>query len=275
MTSAAANPRVLPVISCVICLCFTSAAGADDKKLEEFASLFPTGRHLAEFSVTSIDTAEGDQLIWLPGYTLAYSTSLRFSGSVGVVESDLVGGNDSGSSSGLTDSQLLVQYDPSAQLTANAFLPDTVGLTFGLRVPTADHDKGLGVDLWAASLGAGWLVDFPWSFWLLPSLQYEFSFDEAPGVQRIERADLGLGLYWLFSFKGWLGIEPVIAHDLVEQDSAFDWSVVLGKAWSTGWAVDLRWSRLDRLDSAAVRDDEVLFFGISYQFGQPPLDFIP
>ena len=70
--------------------------------------------------------------------------------------------------------------------------------------------------------------------------------------------------------KGWLGIEPVLAYDFEENDAALDWSLVAGKAWSNGVAIDLRWTRLDRIDPAALRDDELVFLGISYQFGAPP-----
>ena len=251
----------------LISLAVCAELGADEADMTEYASLFPLGRHLVEFSYSKIDTTEGDQLLWLPQYTYAYSTSLRFSGSIGYSELNATGAS---ARSGATNSELLVQYDPSAQLTANAFIPDTLGFTFGLQIPTADHDKGLGTDFWAASLGFGWLIDFPLDFWLLPYTQYQFSFNEGPGQEEIKRVDLGLGLYWLFPFKGWLGIEPVIAYDANEKDNALDWSVVIGKVWSTGWGVDLRWSKLDRLDEEAIRDDELIFFGLSYQFGSPP-----
>ena len=239
-----------------------------DDDMAQLADLFPTGRHLTELTYTRIDTVFGDQDVWIPRYTYAYSTSLRLAASVGYVESaPSDAGRDRG---GQTDSVFLLQYDPSAQLTANAFVPDTVGLTMALQAPTGDHDKGIGEDLWAAQLGAGWLVDFPWDFWLLPSLQHEWTFSEGQDAQERERTDLGLGLYWLFPFKAWLGIEPGFAYDHVLDDSAFDWSIVLGKVWSSGWGVDVRWTNADRLEPRGVRDDEILFFALTYQFGAPP-----
>ena len=278
---------VKPIKRCIFVLCFFSLsllslyflslsflllsmaipAAADEDDMQQLAELFPSGRHLLELNYTSVDTIDGDQDIWLPRYTYAYSTSLRFSGSIGVATAD----KDS-IKRGPTDSVLLLQYDPSAQLTANAFVPDTVGLTFGLQIPTGDHSDGLGEDLWAAQLGAGWLVDFPLDFWLLPSIQHDWSFREGRDTASRQRTDIGLGLYWLFAFKGWLGIEPVIAYDHKLEDSGLDWSVVAGKAWSTGWGLELRWSSKDRIDERDIRDDSIFLLGLTYQFGRPPKD---
>ena len=250
------------------CLGLVAGAALAEDDMEQITKLFPTGRHLTELTYTRIDTALGDQDVWIPRYTYAYSTSLRMAGSIGYVETDPE--RPDRSRGGHTDSILLLQYDPSANLTANAFVPDTVGLTFALQLPTGEHDKGIGEDLWAAQLGAGWLVDFPLDFWLLPSVAHEWTFDEAPGTQERERSDLGLGLYWLFPFKTWLGIEPAFAYDHVADEEIFDWSVVVGKVWSSGWGFDLRWTNAERLEPRGVRDDNVLFFAVTYQFGEPP-----
>ena len=250
-------------------LAAATVAVADDSDMAELATLFPAGRHLLEVSYTHVDTEFGDRDIWLPRYTRAISTNLRASASVGYVIADPVGVNSR--EGGVTDSVVLLQYDPTARLTANAFVPDTLGIAVGLQLPTGDAARGLGEDLWAMSLGGGWLLDFPLDFWLLPSIQHEWTFSEGSPDDERERTDLGLGLYWLFApVKSWLGFEPTVAYDHVVEDSTFGWSLVLGKVWANGWGLDARWTKSDRLQPRGARDDTILVLSVSYQFGQPP-----
>ena len=251
----------------MLALCFCTAAAADDQDMQQLATLFPEGRHLTQLTYTAVDTAVGDRDIYLAGYTYAYSTRLRLSGNVGYTSVEPPGPAEK--QNGITDTTALLQYDPTASLTANAFVPDTLGFTFELQLPTGDPDKGIGEDLWAAALGGGWLIDFPFDFWLLPSLRHQWTFSEASDAQRRERTDLGLGLYWLFPTKAWLGLEPVLAYDHVVDDDALDWSLVAGKVWSSGWGIDFTWSSTDRLEPRGVRDDQLLLLTLSYQFGEP------
>ncbi len=246
----------------------TASSLANEEDLVALMEFYPSGRHLIEVTYTSLDTVLGDSDVYVAGYTLAYSNQLRFSAAAAFTELDPE--PPAGSASGLGDARFLLQYDPSANLTANAFIPENLGLTFALQAPTGDHEEGLGEDLWAAAIGAGWLVDFPLDFWLLPALSYERTFDEGPEALRRERADLSLGLYWLFTHRYWLGIEPILAYDFVADDEAIDWSVVGGKVFASGFGIDLGWSRTDRLQPRGVRDDEILTLNLSYQFGRPP-----
>ena len=122
------------------------------------ATLFPSGRHLVQLSYSRVVSEEAETEICPPTYTSAYSGSLRFSLTTGIVKvddiDDLRATPQTGKSfSGFADSRLLVQYDPSAKLTANAFVPDTLGITVGVQMPTGDHEKGLSVDAWIGQLG--------------------------------------------------------------------------------------------------------------------------
>jgi hypothetical protein len=255
----------------LLALCVCTPAIADDEDMLQLATLFPEGRHLAQLTYTALDTAVGDRDIYLAGYTYAYSNSLRFSGNTGYTSVEPP--SPAKKQNGMTDSTVLVQYDPSDRLSANAFVPETLGLTFELQLPSGDPDKGTGEDLWAATVGGGWLIDFPYDFWLLPSLRHQWTFSEGADAQRRERTDLGLGLYWFFPIKAWLGLEPVLAYDHAVDDDALDWSLVAGKVWSTGWGIDFSWSSTDRFEPQGVRDDQVLLLTLSYQFGEPPKVF--
>ena len=252
-----------------------SPALADEEDMEELAALFPGGRNLLQLAYTRVDSAESETAIWLPNYTHAYSRNLRFSLTAGIsTASDIVAlqgtPEESDSFSGIADSQFLVQIDPSAKLTASPVIPDTVGFTFSVQIPTGNQDKGLGVDAWIGQIGAGWLVDVPWRFWLLPSVQYQRSFSEGSEVPETDRITGGVGLYWLFPIKAWLGLAPSIGYDYFAEETFGNFSVVAGKSWSSGWGVDISWDRLDRIDPGARRDDEQIFFNLSYQFGKPP-----
>jgi len=150
-----------------------SIAVADEADKAELARLFPKGAHRLQMSYTYLNAAEADFAIWVPSYSWAYSRRLRITGLTGYADAKFHVPNaiDDSARSGLFDSFLVVQYDPGRRLTANSFVPNTLGLTFKLRAPTGDAAKGLGLDTWVGAVGAGWLVDFPYRFWLQPTRQ--------------------------------------------------------------------------------------------------------
>ena len=251
-----------------------SIAVADEADKAELARLFPKGAHRLQMSYTYLNAAEADFAIWVPSYSWAYSRRLRVTGLTGYADAKFHVPNaiDDAARSGLFDSFLVVQYDPGRRLTANSFVPNTLGLTFKLRAPTGDAAKGLGLDTWVGTVGAGWLVDFPYRFWLQPTIQYGHSLHQGSLGRDVETAEASLGLYWLFPFRAWLGIKPAFDCDLVLDDCGTNLSLTFGKSWPSGFTINLSADRLDRIDPLATRDDRQVFLSVSYQFGEPPPD---
>jgi len=254
------------------CLSVAGAVNADDADKAELAKLFPQGAHRIQLSYTHLNSAEADLDIWVPSYSWAYSKRLRLTGLTGYADASFHVPNSGGNSDrgGRFDSFLVVQYDPGERLRANSFVPNTLGLVFKLRAPTGEADKGLGIDAWSGTIGAGWLIDSPYRFWLQPTIQYERSFAKGSLGVDINRAEVSAGLYWLFPFRAWLGIRPSYDCNFELDGCGTNLSATVGKTWSSGIALSLSADRLDRIDPLARRDDRQLFLSVSYQYGNPP-----
>jgi hypothetical protein len=94
--------------------------------------------------------------------------------------------------SGWGDTVIAFQYDPSARLTSGAWVPDTLGFSASLVMPTGDEDQGLGGDAWTAEVGAGWLLDLPFNFLVIPNAAYRKSFRNGDSANRLDEVTVGL-----------------------------------------------------------------------------------
>lgn len=172
--------------------------------------------------------------------------------------------------SGWGDSVIGFQYDPSAQLTSGVWVPDTLGVYGSLLMPTGDKYQGLTGDTWVAELGGGWLLDMPLNFWIIPTTVYRKSFKDGDFAYRMNEAVVGLGFYWFFPFRAWLGIEPYLGWDFERNTDIDQFRLYAGKAFTNGLAMEVSWGTQDRVEQGAVRDDDILVFSLSWQFGAPP-----
>lgn len=247
----------------------------EEQEQAGIGDVFFDGRHRIDLSYAQIEGFDGDLTLTLPGYTYSFSNQFRVSALTSYVEADFPANEAFGiaeeiDNSGWGDSLVAFQYDPGANLTSGAWVPDNLGLTASLIMPTGDADKALSGDAWVAELGGGWLLDFPLDFWLIPSVAYRRSFEHGDLAYRLDEATVGLGFYWLFRFRAWLGIEPYVGWDF-ERDTDIDqFRIYAGKAFANGLALEVQWGTQDRVEQGTLRDDDVLVFSLSWQFGAPP-----
>ena len=253
-------------------MCLAGLVDASDDQSSENRSPLNDSRHRLELGYTSIDGFDGDLLVLTPSYTFSKSPHLRFTGSTQLVKLSVPKSADSDSErhTGLGDSIVTVQFDPGARLTASPWVPDTVGVFGAFLLPTGDVDEGLGLDAWAASIGAGWPLAVSDSFMAAPTLFYTRTFAHGDDAARIEELGIGVTLLWLSPIGAWLGIEPFISRDLENNENIDSYSLVIGKTFRNGLGVDLRWGTQHRFENFAERDDEVFLLSISWQFGDPP-----
>lgn len=265
--------RTAAVLACL--LAPVRVAMATDAELPPLLQDLPTGRHLLELGYTSIDGFDGDTLVLVPGYTYSYSHSLRFSAATQLVE--LQQPSDPGSGSGKTDDKtglgdsfITVQYDPGEQLTSNPWIPNTLGLFGALLLPTGDASEGLGGDAWGASAGAGWPIFLSSRFMAIPTFAYTRTFYGGKDEFTLDQLTLGATLIWLLPFHAWLGVEPSYSWDFDLNKTDDNYHLVAGKFFRNGLAFDVQWGYQRRYEKYATRDDEVLLFNLSWQFGSPP-----
>lgn len=250
-------------------------ACADEADAQYLRDTLPSGRHRIDIGLSRLDTSLGDVDVLLPSYTLAISDNMRVNMTASLVRSNLEttgadGSRISGTEYGNGDTQLFFQYDPSAHMTASPWIPESVGLSAGLLLPTGNAENALGGDTWVASLSAGRPVDLLQNFWLLPSLSYERSFHGGEYAALINELQFALGLHWLFPVGVWIGYDPELIRDLAKHEWSVDHAITLGWVSQTGLGLSLEYGSRDRWDPLSHFEDKALFLNLFYQFGGTP-----
>jgi hypothetical protein len=249
---------------------------AEEKDVSHIPDPLPSGRHRIDFDWSRIATSGGDRDVLLPGYTLAFRGDMRFGVSAALVHSDLDstgkdGDKVSSTGYGIGDTELLYQYDPSGALTASPWVPESVGITAGLLVPTGDAQEALGGDVWVASFGFGWTNKVLSNFWLIPALGYERSFNGGEHADTTNQLEFGLDFYWIFPFGLWVGYEPLVSRDFDQNEWGNDHTFVIGWIPQRGPGLSLEYGNPDlRLEQLAGRDDRIFLLNIFYQYGRAP-----
>lgn len=263
-TAATAARRGLCACLTVTTLLFgplVSRAGAGEE-------LPPEGRHRLDVSVSSLDATEGDAYTALAGYSLTlndeFRLGLRSNYTFIHSESSFID-----SDSGPGDTDLLLQWDPSRSITSSPWIPDSLGFTLNLTIPTGDAGALLGGDQFVGGIGVGWVAKVLGNLHVLPSAAYSRSFAEGSKAAGLELADLGLSLIWITPSGFWMGYTPFLQRDLDQHTWTDEHGVVVGKMWLNRYGVSLAYGRRNRLDPTARRDDYTAFFSFYYQFGRP------
>ena len=267
------------MVRLIVILAFCSASllcppgvNAGEEDTANIADFFPDGRHRLDVSYSQVEGFDGDVTLTLPAYTYSFSRQLRASVVTSYVELDFPASEELGTAeeideSGWGDTVIGFQYDPGARLTSGAWVPSTLGFFSSLVMPTGDADQGLSGDAWTAEVGAGWLLDLPFNFLVIPNTGYRKSFKNGDSAYRLDEVTVGLGLYWLFPFRAWLGIEPYLGRDFERNTTIDQFRIYAGKSFTNGLAVEIQWGSQNRVDEG---DDDVLALSFSWQFGQAP-----
>lgn len=235
------------------------------------AQEWPDGRHRVDLSYFQIDYGEGDANLILPGYTVVVTPSVR----VGVTGSYLAAAlNDSDSGtgrereSGWGDGTISLQWYPEETFSANPWIPERLGLYSIITVPVGK--RSLSLNAWDVELGLGVPLLVGSRFAFIPSVYYRTTFSESEDVEKDREAGVAPAVYWLFGERIYIGYAPNIAYDWQFDEWSYDQSLIAGKQFRSGFGVELRIERSDRLDPAAVRDDYAVVAGIHYVFGKLP-----
>ena len=246
-----------------MCLAQTDDADADDERVD--------GRFLLDLSYTSTDAFEGVADVFTPGFTWLLGADLRIGASTTYVTFDLsseLKPENKHNSHGLGDSVFFVQYDWDERLTASPWVPDDVGMSLSLLVPTGDAESFLSNDTWAANLSTSWpiLMEGKWLF--NPVVSYSFTFNEGLLADPVSALDFGLGVVRLFPSRFWIGYTPTVWFNFKTDTWNFDDHFTIGKMFSNGMGVGLDYGYLARNSKLFARYDDTLMLNFYYQFGR-------
>ena len=191
----------------VVVLGSVSIASAEQESSETEKE--PAPRHRISFGAQWFDSAEGDSVTGSLVYSWVPLKHHGFAATMLLVGSDVSGAEGSG----IGDTRLQYSWVPSADITAAAWVPTTLGLGFGLIVPTGDPAKGTGVDRWVAIPTFGWVFTLGKKFALQPSLQYLYSFGEEISDQHIRSANLVLTFLYVTKKGFWIDYTASVFRD--------------------------------------------------------------
>jgi len=244
----------------VSCLAQTDT-GEDSAETKE-------GRFLLDLSYTKVDSNEGKTDLLSPGFSWLIHPSLRAQ-----VSTDLVyfnpEQNASGvqSSRGLGDSVFSIQYDWQERLTVSPWVPDNIGTSLSILIPTGDAKKFLSLDTWAGSIAFSWPITIKDEWLLNPVINYNFTFSEGKLADPTHVGEVGIGLVRLFPHQFWISYTPSYWYDFDLRTWNFDSHLTVGKMLSNGMGMSLDYGSLARHFQPALRDDRSLLVNFYYQFG--------
>lgn len=184
---------------------FVPGAAAEDEPAE---SEKPP-KHRISLGAQWFDGSEGDSVTgsltysWVPHPHHGLATTML------LVGSDVPGAEGSG----IGDTRIQYSWVPSADITAAAWVPTTLGMGFGLIVPTGDPAKGTGVDQWVAIPTLGWVFTLGENFALQPSLQYLYSFDDELPETHVSSANVVLTFLYVSNSAFWIDFTASIFRD--------------------------------------------------------------
>ena len=184
-----------------------SVAQADSEGAETEKEAAP--RHRISFGAQWFDAAEGDSVIGSLTYSWVPLEHHGFAATVPLVGSDVSGAEGSG----IGDTRLQYSWVPSANITAAAWVPSTLGMGLGLIVPIGDPSKGTGVDRRVAIPTLGWVFTLGEKYAFQPSLQYLYSFSEERPDEHISSANLVLTFLYVAKSGFWIDYTASIFRD--------------------------------------------------------------
>jgi len=213
-------------------------------------------RHRIDFGLQWYDAAEGNSLTGALNYSWVPLDHHAFAATLALVGSDV----SNAEGGGVGDTRLQYSWVPSAAVTASAWVPTTLGMGFGLIVPTGDAAKGTGADRWVAIPTLGWVFLIGERFSILPSLQYFHSFGEGPAGVEFRSANLELGFLWVWGSRFWINYTPSVFRDFEPiDDTNVDHLLSFGMQFSRVLGATLTLGNIERppdQDPSFARDSD-------------------
>ncbi len=248
-------PRTAFCLGCAIfSLLLVCDLAADEGSKESAEESSP--RHRIDFGLQWYDAAEGNSLTGALNYSWVPLEHHAFAATLALVGSDV----SNAVGSGIGDTRLQYSWVPSAAITAGAWVPTTLGMGFGLIVPTGDAAKGTGADRWVAIPTLGWVFLIGERFSILPSLQYYHSFGEGSAGEDFSSANLELGFLYVWSSRFWINYTPSVFRDFQPiDDTNVDHHLTFGMQFSKVLGASLTLGNIERppdQDSGIARDSD-------------------
>jgi len=197
-----------------------------------------------DFGIDFYDAPDGSIVRGGIDYNWAPHANHSFAATLPIVNSRLAEVNGSG----VGDLLLRYNWVPSLTLTADPWVPNSLGIGLGLLVPTGDAAEGTGGDQWVLAPSFGFVAKLGKRTTLLPQLQYMKSFAEGELAQGMQTIALSADLVHVTLSKFWVQYTPTVSYDLEAEQYEFDNLIVLGQQFTRRIALRLELRTLNIAD---------------------------
>jgi hypothetical protein len=200
-------------------------------------------RNRIDFGMEWFDAADGRSLTGFLNYSWVPLSNHSLAATVLLIGSEY----SETEGSGVGDLRLQYSFVPSAKLTASPWVPTSLGMGFGLIIPSGDPEKGTGDDRWVAIPTIGWVVAITKGLSFLPTLQYFDTFREGEAGQELSAANLELGFLYVTPSEFWVNYTPSVFRDFEPvDDTNVDHTLIIGQQFTRILAVSLTLGTVER-----------------------------
>jgi len=196
-------------------------------------------RHRIDIGAVFLDQISADALHGIVGYTYDLTTNSNFNVTVPYLDPD----RDTGGNSGFGDAIFSLSFVPSVRMSANPWVPRTVGTGISVLAPTGNADEGRSLDAWIVTPYLGLVIPLSDRFFLAPQIGYTHSLDTTAADTDLRLAFAEVGFAYVSSKGFWASYFPRFSFDLERDDWAINHRIALGKMVTRkfGLSVDYLW----------------------------------
>ena len=200
--------------------------------------------HRIDIGTSFLNTVDLDSFVASLGYTYNVSDSSNLSVTLPVLDPDTARSGNSG----VGDMVLAYSWVPFLRVSANPWVPRTVGTGVAVLAPTGNPESGRSLDAWIVAPYVGFAILATDRIVLTPQLGYVHSLDKT-----IDGVDIRLGFVELgFSFVAlngfWVSYVPQIVRDVESNEWTDNHQVSIGKMFSPGFGASVGYSYFDRFN---------------------------
>jgi hypothetical protein len=233
------------LVVAIACFTFSQSVAADDvEDSESKDSATAEIRHRIDIGAVFMDSISTDSINGILGYTYNLTNNTNINVTVPYLDPDTA----TGSNSGFGDTIFSLSYVPLVKVSANPWVPRTVGTGISILAPTGNADEGRSLDTWIITPFVGLVVPLTDHFFLAPQLGYVHSLNKTVVDTDLRLAFAELGFAYVSSKGFWASYFPRFAFDLERDDWAIDHRLAVGKMLTTNFGLGLDYVFIERFN---------------------------
>jgi hypothetical protein len=233
------------LIVAVACFTFSQDVVADDAEDSESEdSTTAVTRHRIDIGAAYLDSASTDSINGILGYTYSLTSNTILNVTVPYLDPDTATGRNSG----FGDTILSLSFIPLVEVSANPWVPRTVGTGISVLAPTGNADEGRSLDAWVITPFLGLVVPLTDRFFLAPQLGYVHSLDKIAGDVDLRLAFAEIGIAYVSAKGFWASYFPRFAFDLERDDWAIDHRLSVGKMVTRNFGISVDYVFIERFN---------------------------